>query len=162
MQVVAKCPKCDAGLPVDAAEAPAAVTCGACGRTIQLDVSEAVKSDAAVDRCPVCSGHEFYMRKDFNPTELGELRESIGSDKGIGFSCFFMACARACKAAYKHGKSNKFKLTSYGSCQKVNFERCGFQIGIISILWDDKNKEFLRVRLSVAVYQCRLSYFYTS
>ena len=68
MQVLAKCPKCDAGLPVDAADAPASIKCGRCGRDIPLDISAAVKGDTAVDRCPVCSGSDFYIRKDFDPT----------------------------------------------------------------------------------------------
>jgi hypothetical protein len=67
MQIIAKCPKCDAALPVRAAEAPAAITCGRCGREVALDVSEALHHDRAVDRCPVCSGADFYIRKDFNP-----------------------------------------------------------------------------------------------
>lgn len=67
MQVVAKCPKCDAGLPIDAATAPAAVKCGRCGREMPLAWSDGVTSDQAVDRCPVCSGADFYIRKDFDP-----------------------------------------------------------------------------------------------
>ena len=68
MQVTAHCPKCDAGLPVDAAEAPAAIKCGGCGRDIPLTFSPAVRADSGVDRCPVCDGGEFYIRKDFDPT----------------------------------------------------------------------------------------------
>ena len=67
MQILAKCPKCDAGLPVSASEAPAAITCGGCGREIPLTYSEAVRADRAVDRCPVCAGTDFYIRKDFDP-----------------------------------------------------------------------------------------------
>jgi len=67
VQVVAKCPKCDAGLPVGANDAPSAIRCGACGQEIPLTFSEAVASDRAVDRCPVCSGADFYIRKDFDP-----------------------------------------------------------------------------------------------
>jgi hypothetical protein len=67
MQIVAKCPKCDAGLPVSASEAPAAISCGGCGREIPLTYSEAVRADRAVDRCPVCAGTDFYIRKDFDP-----------------------------------------------------------------------------------------------
>jgi hypothetical protein len=67
MQVIAKCPKCDAGLPVDAAGETAAITCGRCGLVIPLDFSAAVRSDSAVDRCPVCAGADFYTRKDFDP-----------------------------------------------------------------------------------------------
>ena len=67
MQILARCPKCDAGLPVDAADPPRAVRCGRCGETMPLDVSDGVGSDRAVDRCPVCSGADFYSRKDFDP-----------------------------------------------------------------------------------------------
>jgi hypothetical protein len=67
MQILAKCPQCDAGLPVSAAEAPAAIRCGGCGRDIPLVYSEAVRTDRAVDRCPVCAGTDFYIRKDFDP-----------------------------------------------------------------------------------------------
>jgi DNA-directed RNA polymerase subunit RPC12/RpoP len=68
MQLVVKCPKCDASLPVPAAEGLEAITCGRCGRDIALRVSEAVREDRAVDRCPVCGGADFYSRKDFDPT----------------------------------------------------------------------------------------------
>ena len=67
MDVLAKCPKCDAGLPVNAHEAPAAIKCGRCGRDIPLHVTGAVGEDRAVDRCPVCEGADFYVRKDFDP-----------------------------------------------------------------------------------------------
>ena len=67
MEILAKCPQCDAGLPVSAADAPAAITCGGCGRDIPLAYSEPVRADRAVDRCPVCDGTDFYIRKDFDP-----------------------------------------------------------------------------------------------
>jgi hypothetical protein len=67
MNVVAKCPKCDAGLPVGAADAPPMIKCGRCGHDLPLDVSDNLRKDSTVDRCPVCSGTEFYLRKDFNP-----------------------------------------------------------------------------------------------
>jgi hypothetical protein len=67
MQVTVKCPKCDAGLPVSAAEAPSAIKCGGCGRDIPLAFSDGVRDDRAVDRCPVCGGGDFYIRKDFDP-----------------------------------------------------------------------------------------------
>jgi len=67
MQVVAKCPKCDAGLPFGAADAPSSIKCGRCGREIALVFSEDLRADRAVDRCPVCQGQDFYLRKDFNP-----------------------------------------------------------------------------------------------
>jgi hypothetical protein len=67
MEFLAKCPKCDAGLPVPAVNAPASITCGGCGREIPLSVSDALREDRAVDRCPVCNGGDFYIRKDFDP-----------------------------------------------------------------------------------------------
>src|SRR5438270_3183322 len=67
MDVVAKCPKCDAGLPVSAADAPAAIKCGRCGREMPLAFTDDVRGDRAVDRCPVCAGADFYVRKDFDP-----------------------------------------------------------------------------------------------
>src|SRR5262245_2379173 len=67
MDVVAKCPKCDAGLPVSAVDAPAAIKCGRCGTDIPLSFSAAVRDDSGVDSCPVCSGSDFYIRKDFDP-----------------------------------------------------------------------------------------------
>ena len=67
MDILAKCPKCDAGLPVSARDAPASIKCGRCGREIPLSFSEAVGADAKVDVCPVCRGADFYIRKDFDP-----------------------------------------------------------------------------------------------
>ena len=67
MHILAKCSNCGAGLPVRAADAPAAIKCGRCGREIGLQMSEAVQADRGVDQCPVCSGAEFYVRKDFDP-----------------------------------------------------------------------------------------------
>ncbi len=67
MQLIVKCPACDASLPVRVGEAGTAITCGRCRRDIPLDVSDAVRVDRAVDRCPTCSGQEFYTRKDFDP-----------------------------------------------------------------------------------------------
>lgn len=87
MQVIAKCPKCDASLPVAAASWPAAITCGRCGRDIPLDVSEGVRQDTAVDRCPVCSGTDFYIRKDFDP-KLGLTVVIIGASISAVFYWF--------------------------------------------------------------------------
>lgn len=78
MNIVAKCPKCDAGLPVSAEEAPAAIKCGACGRDISLSFTDAIRSDQGVDRCPVCAGGDFYIRKDFDP-KLGLTVVIIGA-----------------------------------------------------------------------------------
>ena len=67
MRVIAHCPKCDAGLPVSAAEAPESIKCGGCGHVLSLVFSDALRSDARVDVCPVCRGGDFYIRKDFDP-----------------------------------------------------------------------------------------------
>src|SRR5437899_12659010 len=67
MHVTTKCPKCDASLPVDARHAPEAIICGRCGKEIPLQVSEALRTDGRVDKCPVCDGGDFYIRKDFDP-----------------------------------------------------------------------------------------------
>jgi hypothetical protein len=67
MKIVAKCPKCDAGLPVNAGDPQALIRCGRCGKEVRLDISDEVRRDSSVDRCPVCSGSDFYIRKDFDP-----------------------------------------------------------------------------------------------
>ena len=87
MQILARCPKCDAGLPVRAAEAPAAITCGGCGRDISLAFTHAVRTDHAVDCCPVCSGDVFYIRKDFDP-KVGLTVVIIGALISAGFYWF--------------------------------------------------------------------------
>ena len=68
MQVLVKCPTCAAGLPVRPTDASLKIACGRCGREIPLTFSEPLRADAAVDRCPVCQGADFYTRKDFDPT----------------------------------------------------------------------------------------------
>jgi hypothetical protein len=87
MQILAKCPRCDAGLPVEASDAPAAITCGRCGRDISLSVSEALRAGRAVDRCPVCEGGDFYLRKDFDP-KLGLAVVVVGAVISAGFYWF--------------------------------------------------------------------------
>lgn len=67
MNILVKCPKCDARLPVVSSEAPPAITCGRCGRHIALGFSAAVREDRLIDACPVCGGADFYIRKDFDP-----------------------------------------------------------------------------------------------
>ena len=49
MQILAKCPQCDAGLPVSAVDAPAVIACGGCGRDMPLAMSEGLRADRAVD-----------------------------------------------------------------------------------------------------------------
>ena len=57
---------------------PAAITCGGCGAIVPLDLSDAVRHDTAVDRCPVCAGADFYIRKDFDP-KLGLTVVIVGA-----------------------------------------------------------------------------------
>ena len=85
MQILARCPKCDAGLPVRADEATPAIKCGRC--EMPLAFSEAVRGDRAVDRCPVCEGADFYIRKDFNP-KVGLTVVVIGACISAGFYWF--------------------------------------------------------------------------
>ncbi len=87
MEILAKCPKCDAGLPVSASEAPAAITCGGCGREMPLAWTDALRADSAVDRCPVCDGGDFYIRKDFDP-KIGLTVVIIGALISAGFYWF--------------------------------------------------------------------------
>ena len=67
MQVTLKCPECGSALPFDAANAPDAVTCGGCGQHLPLSVSDGLRSDSSVDKCPQCQGSDFYVRRDFDP-----------------------------------------------------------------------------------------------
>jgi len=67
VQILARCPACDAALPVDAPESSATIRCGRCGREMPLTLTPAVCEDRRVDRCPVCQGADFYIRKDFAP-----------------------------------------------------------------------------------------------
>jgi hypothetical protein len=87
MQILAKCPKCDAGLPISSSETVDAITCGKCSRQIPLVLSDAVKADRAVDLCPVCSGRDFYIRKDFDP-KVGLTVVIIGALISAGFYWF--------------------------------------------------------------------------
>lgn len=67
MRITVRCPACDASLPFDAEDPPAAIRCGKCQRGIPLRVTKTVQEDAGVDVCPVCEGGDFYIRKDFDP-----------------------------------------------------------------------------------------------
>ena len=87
MQILAKCPQCDAGLPVKAADAPDAIKCGRCGRDIPLSISESLRTGQRVDRCPVCHGEDFYGRKDFDP-KIGLTIIIIGIAISAGFYWF--------------------------------------------------------------------------
>ena len=87
MNLTVVCPDCAGHLPVEAASAPAAVRCGGCQRTIPLAVSANVRDDVEVDRCPVCEGGDFYVRKDFDP-QLGLAVIITGALISAGFYWF--------------------------------------------------------------------------
>jgi hypothetical protein len=87
LQILARCPKCDAGLPIRSDERADAIRCGGCGRDIPLKISDALRSDQGVDRCPVCDGADFYGRKDFDP-KVGLTVVVIGALISGGFYWF--------------------------------------------------------------------------
>jgi uncharacterized protein (DUF983 family) len=87
MHILARCPRCDAALPLRTADAPASIRCGACGRDIALTITDNVRGDRAVDQCPVCGGADFYVRKDFNP-RLGLTVVIIGALISAAFYWF--------------------------------------------------------------------------
>jgi hypothetical protein len=87
LEVIARCPKCEAGLPVSASEAPPAIRCGRCGTDLPLTFSPALREDRAVDACPVCGGGDFYIRKDFDP-KLGLTVVIIGASISAVFYWF--------------------------------------------------------------------------
>jgi uncharacterized protein (DUF983 family) len=87
MHILARCPKCGAGLPVLAADGAVAIRCGRCGREIALSVSDDVRADRSVDRCPVCEGAAFYSRKDFDP-KVGLAVVIVGAAISAAFYWF--------------------------------------------------------------------------
>jgi hypothetical protein len=87
MTVIAKCPKCNAGLPINASDPQALIKCGRCGSDVRLDISDEVRRDSSVDKCPVCAGADFYVRKDFNP-RVGLTVVVIGGLISAGFYWF--------------------------------------------------------------------------
>jgi hypothetical protein len=87
LTVLARCPKCDAALPVSADESPTTIKCGRCGRELALTWSDALRGDAAIDTCPVCGGSDFYIRKDFDP-KIGLTVVIIGATISAGFYWF--------------------------------------------------------------------------
>lgn len=67
MHLTARCPGCNGALPFNAADPPARIRCGRCSREMGITVTGAVRADSAVDRCPICEGGDFYVRRDFDP-----------------------------------------------------------------------------------------------
>ena len=67
MEIRFRCPDC--GAPVDLenpSENDGRTTCGACGKKSALSLTEALRSQGQVDRCPVCGCPHLYFQKDFN------------------------------------------------------------------------------------------------
>jgi hypothetical protein len=87
VHILAKCPKCDASLPVRASEGATVIRCGRCGRDIPLFISDLVRDDRVVDVCPVCQGTDFYARKDFDP-KIGLTVVIVGAAISAGFYWF--------------------------------------------------------------------------
>ena len=87
MTVTVVCPDCESRLPVPAVDAPTAIRCGGCERAITLNVTDAVRGGAGLDRCPVCEGPDFYRRKDFDP-KLGLAVIITGALISAGFYWF--------------------------------------------------------------------------
>lgn len=85
MRILARCPTCDAGLPVSADTAPGRIRCGRCGCEMALATGDALREDRGVDACPVCGGADFYVRKDFDP-KVGLTVVVIGA---LVSACFY-------------------------------------------------------------------------
>jgi hypothetical protein len=87
VEIVAKCPGCDAGLPIAPSEGSTTIRCGRCQRELALSFTESLRGDTAVDVCPVCQGADFYVRKDFDP-KIGLTVIVIGATISAGFYWF--------------------------------------------------------------------------
>ena len=87
MEVTVRCHQCDSALPLRPEEESAQIDCGRCGQAFLLSFSDAVRADRQVDRCPVCKGGDFYLRKDFDP-KLGVTIVVIGALISAGFYYF--------------------------------------------------------------------------
>lgn len=84
MRILLRCPGCHAALPISGATAPSSVRCGRCARELDLELSDDVRAGRSVDRCPLCRGGDFYVRKDFNP-KLGLTVVIAGALVSAGF-----------------------------------------------------------------------------
>ena len=89
IQITIICPDCGSRLLISAVEVTAAITCGGCTRPITLAISQKLREDREVDSCPVCEGHEFYVRKDFDP-KLGLAVIVAGVILSMGFYWYGM------------------------------------------------------------------------
>ena len=87
MEVTVRCHQCESALPVIPSAESLQIDCGRCRQAFVLTFSGAVCSDRLVDRCPVCQGADFYMRKDFDP-KVGVTIVVIGAVISAGFYYF--------------------------------------------------------------------------
>ena len=78
------CHQCGSALPVEATDASLQINCGGCKQAFLLAFTDAVRGTEKVDRCPVCEGADFYMRKDFDP-KLGVTVIVIAALISAGF-----------------------------------------------------------------------------
>ena len=79
--ILARCPKCDAGLPVRAAEAPDAIKCGRCGQDIPLSISPALREDRAVDSVRGLRRPGFLYSERLRPEDRPRGRHRRGRDQ---------------------------------------------------------------------------------
>ena len=84
MEVTVVCHQCGSHLPVAAADESLQISCGGCKQAFLLAFTDAVRADRKVDRCPVCEGADFYIRKDFDP-KLGVTVIVIAALISAGF-----------------------------------------------------------------------------
>ena len=87
MEVTVRCHQCGGALPVTPSGESADIDCGRCRQGFTLSFSSAVRSSRSVDRCPVCQGADFYLRKDFNP-QIGVTIVVVGALVSAGFYYF--------------------------------------------------------------------------
>ena len=84
MELTVKCHQCGSALPVAPTDDSVQITCGRCQQAFLLTFSDTLRADRQVDRCPVCAGGDFYIRKDFDP-KLGVTVVVIGALISAGF-----------------------------------------------------------------------------
>ena len=89
MEVVVQCPGCNAALPVKASEKLNEIQCGSCRKIIALTITSSVATDTSVDTCPMCTGQDFYIRKDFDP-KVGLTIVILGATVSAVFYYFGM------------------------------------------------------------------------
>ena len=81
------------GCSMRAVDVPGGTMCSSDsrGRSLAMSVliSEKLRDDREVDTCPVCEGHEFYVRKDFDP-KLGLAVIITGALVSAGFYWYGM------------------------------------------------------------------------